>query len=458
MPLRNTVISEGPVRGIPCGNPMYTVFKGIPYAAATEGKNRFSAPKPPVSWKEERLCDKFSDVCLQPSPVAGLPFGDFFLKEFYPYQYPGSENSLCLNVWTPAQKKDEKLPVMVWIHGGGFGSGYGHEMEFDGEALCKAGVVLVTINYRLNYFGFFAHPELSAENENHVSGNYGFLDQAYALKWVQKNIAAFGGDPENVTIFGQSAGGGSVICHLASDVSDGLFKRAIIQSGSFVATTQVLGATLADGEAWGVKACETMGRTLTELRAMDAHELMKAFEDTERKIGPMPKVLTDGSVFKHSLGESLQKKEWKNVSVMVGSVSGDRDLMMGDMKNCPMLEGVDPKDACTAGDALIAESQLGEGKVPAHVYYFTPYIPGHDIYNFVEDGLAYHSAELWYEFGTLGRCWRDFGGAHYDLSSRMIRYWTNFAKTGDPNGPGLPAWPAYTADNKFRMTLCDKSS
>ena len=209
MPLRSTIISDGPVRGVPCGNPIFTVYRGIPYAAPTSGMNRFRAPQKPESWKEERLCDTFSDICMLDKLIGGMPFSDFFLKEFYPYAYRCSEDSLYLNVWTPAQKMDEKLPVMFWIHGGGLGSGYGHEMEFDGEAFCKTGVILVTINYRVNFFGFFAHPDLSAENEHHVSGNYGFLDQVAALRWVHENISAFGGDPENVTIFGQSAGGGA---------------------------------------------------------------------------------------------------------------------------------------------------------------------------------------------------------------------------------------------------------
>ena len=227
MPLRQTTIRNGIVQGVPCGNPKYTVYRGIPYAASTAGKNRFRGPQPPKSWEGVRVCDTFSEICMQRSGPFGMPFADFFRKEFYPVPMEAGDDCLKLNVWTPAQNEEERLPVMFWIHGGGLGSGYGHEMEFDGEALCKEGIVLVTINYRVNYFGFFAHPDLSAENEQGVSGNYGMLDQIAALKWVQENVAAFGGDPNNVTIFGQPAGGGSVISHLCTGATDGLFHKAI---------------------------------------------------------------------------------------------------------------------------------------------------------------------------------------------------------------------------------------
>ena len=211
MPMRVTKISTGMVQGVPCGNPRITVFRGIPYGDTTAGKNRFRPPQPPKPWEGVRLCDTFSEIAMQRMAPAGMPFGDFFRKEFYPVEQKCGEDCLKLNVWTPAKSSEERLPVMFWIHGGGLGSGYGHEMEFDGEALCKEGVVLITINYRLNYFGFFAHPDLSAESEYGVSGNYGMLDQIAALKWVQENIAAFGGDPDKRDDF-RSVGRGRFCC------------------------------------------------------------------------------------------------------------------------------------------------------------------------------------------------------------------------------------------------------
>lgn len=485
MPLRTTQTKYGAVQGVPCGNPTYTVFRGIPYGAPTDGENRFSAPKPPKAWEGVRMCDTFSDICMQASPIQGLPFGDFFLKEFYPYRYQCSEDSLCLNVWTPAQSSDEKLPVMVWIHGGGFGSGYGHEMEFDGEALCKAGVILVTINYRLNFFGFFAHPELSAVDPHGVSGNYGILDQIAALRWVQENIGAFGGDKDNVTIFGQSAGGASIIAHLISDLSEGLFHKAIIQSGTFTLLGDMMMGTREEGEQWGQKACEYLGKTVEELRAMPLEEANAALEEAQRHIGPAPKLIVDGYVFKERPLDALKSGQWKNVPTMSGSVRGDKDLSVGRDKELKAA-GIDPTQATFMGDAFVGLCQAENGRTPAYIYLFDPEIPGHDIYHFVEDGLPYHSAELWYIFGTLDRCWRDFSGGHYELSKLMIQYWTNFAKYSDPNGCGaaqgsenvpadcaggnstaagcngkssaLPAWPAFTKNCPKRMYLSEKGS
>ena len=469
MPLRSAITKYGAVRGVPCGNPTYTVFRGIPYAAPTDGENRFGAPKPPRAWEGERLCDTFSDICMQASPIQGLPFGDFFLKEFYPFRYSCSEASLCLNVWTPAQNGDEKLPVMVWIHGGGFGSGYGHEMEFDGEALCKEGVILVTINYRLNFFGFFAHPELSKKDIHGVSGNYGILDQIAALQWVQENIGAFGGDKDNVTIFGQSAGGASIIAHLISDLSNGLFSKAIIQSGTFLVFVDMMMGSLEEGERWGEKACQYLGKTVEELRAMSLEEANSALEEAQRHIGPAPKLVLDGYVFKERPADALKSGQWKNVPIMSGSVRGDKDLIVG-RDEALKAAGLYPKEAPFIGDVCVGVRQSEAGRTPAYLYLFDPEIPEHDIYHFVEDGLPYHSAELWYIFGTLNRCWRNFDGSHYDLSKLMIKYWTNFAKYGDPNAredqvsdkaentSGVPYWAPFTSEAPERMYFCEKGS
>ena len=298
---------------------------------------------------------------MQASPIQGLPFGDFFLKEFYPYRYRCSEDSLYLNVWTPAQSVDEKLPVMVWIHGGGFGSGYGHEMEFDGEALCKAGVILVTINYRLNYFGFFAHPDL--RDEHGVSGNYGILDQVAALRWVQENIEAFGGDKDNVTIFGQSAGGASIVSHLITDLSDGLFSKAIIQSGTFTMAGNIMMSSMEEGEEWGVKACEYLGKTIEQLREMPAEELASAFEDAEKHIGPAPKLVVDGYVFKERPFDALKSGQWKNVPTIAGSVSGDKDLHVGREEVLKAM-GLEAATAPFMGDTFVGLRQSDKDRIP----------------------------------------------------------------------------------------------
>ena len=188
---------------------------------------------------------------------------------------------------------------------------------------------------------------------------------------------------------------------------------------------------------------------------MSAEDVKNAFLKAEAAIGPMPKQLVDGYVLKMPGNVSLQKGLWKNIPVMAGSVRGDEDLMLGEK---PQLKGdITAEEAFIAGDTLIALKQSEEGRVPAYVYYFDPYIPGHDVYGFVGDGVPYHSAELWYVFGTLDRCWRDFDGRHYDLSNTMIKYWTNFAKCGDPNGEGLPVWSAVTQNNVTRMLLTENT-
>ena len=454
MPLRETMTTTGAVRGVPCGNPLYTVYKGIPYAATTGGDNRFRPPQPAEPWEGIRECDTFSEICMQKGGPLGMPFADFFRKEFYPVQMPAGDDCLKLNVWTPAQSRDEKLPVMFWIHGGGLGSGYGHEMEFDGEAFCKEGVILVTINYRVNYFGFFAHPELSEENEEHVSGNYGMLDQIAAMKWVQENIRNFGGDPDNVTIFGQSAGGGSVIAHLCTEATDGLFHKAIVQSGSFGILSYALTNTLADAENWGKRACEELGKTVEDLRKMTPDELYDTMDAVSSKIGPVPRQSIDGVLYKESPGMALLNGHLKNVPIMTGAVSGDTKLHMP--AAFERLNEIPEGDLLVAGDGAIALRRQKEGQIPSYVFYFDPYIPGGDEFGFIDPGETYHSAELWYVFGTLDRCWRPFDGRHHDLSQKVIRYWTNFAKTGDPNGEGLPTWEPVTDRSKKRLFLSEE--
>lgn len=488
MAIMTTSIESGPIRGIRGGNPLYSVFKGIPYAAPTSGDNRFQPPQPVEPWVEERLCDTFSDICMQGRLYAGLPFCDFFAKEFYPVEYPRSENSLCLNVWTPARNKGDKLPVMVWIHGGGFGSGYNHEMEFDGESICKRETILVTINYRVGPFGFFAHPELSAQQEKGCSGNNGILDQIAALQWVQRNIGAFGGDPDNVTIFGQSAGGISIMTHLISPLSRGFFAQAIIQSGSFGLLMPGMMHTLAEAEAYGVKVCEILGCTLQDLCRMPADELQSAFERAERSgAGPYPKLVIDGHVFSDNMFNAFQRGDACDVPIMTGMVSGDKGLGYGlppagvtadarkllkqrlGVMPSRIIENIDwPEDmesisvklfdAVQLEDLIIAGAHIRHNQSPVFAYYFDPEIPGHDDYNFVDDKVAYHSAELWYIFGTLNRCWRTFDGRHHDLSQQMIDAWTRFARSGDPNGDGLPVWPPVTLESPQMMNFNERET
>ena len=259
------------------------VYKGIPYAAPPVGDLRWKKPQPVQPWQGVRKCDKWGDASLQ----GGQEKGSFYWKEFYQDGNPPmSEDCLYLNVWTPAAgQTDADLPVMFWIHGGAFQNGFGHEIEFDGDAMAKKGVVLVTINYRLGMCGFLAHPLLTAENDGKGSGNYGLFDQLAALKWVKKNIASFGGNPDNVTVFGQSAGAGSVQALISSPLAKGYIQRAIIQSGGGLGGI-ISTRSLADAEKPGKAMWDASGMTtLEQMRAClprgddDLHE---AAEDLQR--------------------------------------------------------------------------------------------------------------------------------------------------------------------------------
>src|SRR5579859_1123232 len=242
------------------------IFKGIPYAAPPVGALRWKEPQPVAKWEGVRKATEFGARCMQ-----GNVFGDMVFRDA-----GTSEDCLYLNVWTPKASAEAKLPVMVWIYGGGFQAGATSEPRQDGEALAHRGVVIVSMNYRLGIFGFFSHPELTKESAHHASGNYGLLDQVAALEWVRKNIAAFGGDPENVTIFGESAGSFSVSALMASPRSKGLIHRAIGESGAFFGRT-LMAKPLAQSEQDAAKWAESNGAdTLEKLRAMPAQQLLEA--------------------------------------------------------------------------------------------------------------------------------------------------------------------------------------
>ena len=409
-------------------------FGGYPTGDTTAGKNRFRPPQPPKPWEGVRLCDTFSEIAMQRMAPAGMPFGDFFRKEFYPVEQKCGEDCLKLNVWTPAKSSEERLPVMFWIHGGGLGSGYGHEMEFDGEALCKEGVCADNDQLSAELFWIFLPIRICRRKVSTVvSGNYGMLDQIAALKWVQENIAAFGGDPDNVTIFGQSAGG-RFCCFPFVYSKD---RRPVPQGDhpkrfSFGVMSYAMTNTLEDAQNWGVKACEIMGKSVEELRQMPMEELYDAFEKAAREIGPVPRQSIDHVLYDEAPGMALLNGHLKNVPIITGAVKGDTSLRLTtDVEGLRDLPG---EDVTILGDGAIALKQAQEGRIPAYVYFMDPYIPDGDEFHFVPDGEAYHSAELWYVFGTLNRCWRHFDGRHYDLSYDIIKYWTNFAKTGNPNG------------------------
>lgn len=418
------------------------VYKGIPYAAPPVKELRWKQPQPVQPWQGVKKCDKFGPASLQ----GGQTEGSFYWKEFYQDGNPEmSEDCLYLNVWTPESgKKDSSLPVMVWIHGGAFQNGFGHEIEFDGDAYAKKGVVLVTLNYRLGMCGFLAHPLLTAENGGKGSGNYGLFDQLAALKWVKRNIEAFGGDPDNVTVFGQSAGAGSVQALISSPLARGYIQRAIIQSGGGlggIISTQPLKNAETMGKAmWDASGCTT----LEEMRAYPAErfpEVMTNYMKQQKKFMGMPYApCVDGELLNASVYDVAMQDKELDIPYMIGYTS--EDIAPDQMRKAAV------------DWSLLLEQQ---GHRPAYVYCFSRDLPGEDMPapkgGFGAMKGAFHSSELWYVFGTLDKCWRPMEAADYELSERMVSYWTNFAKTGNPNGTALPEWKPFTKADQHIQEL-----
>lgn len=438
--IREVTVEGGRIRGVRGNNPIYTVFKGIPYAAPPVGELRWKAPQPVIPWEGVRVCAEYGDIAPQTIRYEEPLYG----REFFQNTDPRSEDCLSLNVWTPAKSPDEKLPVFFWVHGGGYFGGTGTEPEFDGEGFCRRGVILVTINYRLGALGFLAHPELSAESEHGVSGNYGILDQQAALKWTRNNIAAFGGDPDNITIGGQSAGAISIMCLMTSPLSKNDFARAIIQSGASVGTQGMMSRDmdLKDAEAQGVEFMKSFGcNSIQELRKVDAMELVKS--QTLAMQGPRFNQITDGWCLMEPFGAAIAAGRHADVQYLVGSTADEGYIAEPGTAN--FLHG---KQILAQGNHDFCRLQQQLGRKPVYAYCFSRQMPG-------DDSGAFHAGELWYEFETLNRCWRPFTGKDWDLAVTFADYWANYCKTGDPNGDGLPTWIPYTSPTEQVMELGD---
>ncbi|OPJ60406.1 carboxylesterase/lipase family protein [Clostridium oryzae] len=422
----------------------YTLFKGIPYAKPPVGELRFKAPVELDSWEEVYRAENFESACMQASSESN----EFYTKEFYSvseYKAKKAEDCLYLNIWTPAEKKGEKLPVAFWIHGGAFTGGYGHEMEFDGEAYCKKGVILVTINYRLGAFGFLVHPWLIEENASGRAGNYGILDQIAALKWVYENIEEFGGDHENITVMGQSAGSISAQTLVSSELTEEMIKKAIFQSGGGynggLSQDFKMEEAVKIGEEF-INSCQVS--SLKELRKLPAEIIEEKSEmaimqgyASGRGLVFIP--VMDNYVLKTGYDELVDKGSIKDIAYMAGSTKNDIFItseMMEKGEHGPIYDG------CINWSLKCQEL----GRNPAYVYYFTRDLPG-------DNAGAFHSSELWYMFGTLNRCWRPMEKKDYELSEKMIEYWTNFMKRGDPNSKNYEEWKPYKKEKPFIMEL-----
>ena len=409
--------SLGKIQGVDKGN--HYIFKGIPYAKPPVGELRFRAPVPVDPWEGIYMADQFPNRAIQ----RGQNEGDFYYKEFFDdpeFVTPMSEDCLYLNIWIP-KENHEKLPVAIYIHGGGFFNGHSFEKEMDGEAYCKRGVILVTINYRLGMLGFFAHPELTKRDGS--SGNYGLLDQIEAIKWVKTHIEAFGGDAENITIFGQSAGGRSVEILCATPRTKGLFRRAIMQSsGGYIDN---------DLGTLPRETIEKCAKGFLRFRFLNVDKLMKmepekfvalnyqfaryvSFKVRHGYVPGSPSVCPE--VYPYTTNYAVDHGLMHDIDYMIGGTKNDIFVSQKgsrSMETNEMMRGV----------TKFAEKMSRAH--PCFVYYFAHDLPG-------DDSGAFHSGELWYMFGTLGRCFRPFTEADYRLSDEMMDCWTGFMKSGDP--------------------------
>ena len=418
-------------------------YRGVPYAKAPVGALRWQAPQAPEPWEGVYEAKDWRNCCMQ-TFFAMPPYNTDFYDD-PAWSRPISEDCLYLHVWTPKDPAGGPYPVAVWYHGGAFMGGWSSEKEFDGAGYCARGVILVSVEYRCNVFGFLAHPWLSAESPQHVSGNYGILDQIAALRWVHENIAAFGGDPERVTVFGQSAGAMSVQTLISSPLTTGLITGAILQSGGSYGAGLHENLPLEKAERCGVALSEKLGAgDLAALRAIPAERVMAAASELMRELDPgnpfgamiyLPN--QDGYVMEDFYYTLQEQGKLLDVPCILGTTRDDILVTPENRESgSPLYHGVN----------AFGQLQAKLGKKPCWLYYFTRALPG-------DDFGAWHSCELFYTFDTLHRCWRPWEERDYALRDQMMGYWSNFMKTGNPNGPGLPVWESATAEDPKLLIL-----
>lgn len=451
-----------------------SVFRGVPFAAAPVGALRWRAPQPPAAWKGVRPATEFAPACPQvQSGNAAMGFPTL----------PTSEDCLYLNIWTPTTKPSERLPVMVWIYGGAFVGGATSFPGYSGEVLAKKGVVVVSLAYRLGALGFLAHPELSAESPGHGSGDYGLMDLIAGLQWVNRNIARFGGDPGRVTIFGESAGATAVSFLAASPKARGLFQRAISESGGIMAPPRndeeggQTTPTLANAERRGSALLARLGvKTIAEARKLPADEIVRVAAASMP--APMLWPVLDGDVLPDDPYKLYQARKYNDVPVLAGTNSDEGAVFVPATTADAFKESL-REDYGSYADALLtaypansnaealrsardlfrdtifgwptwtwARLQTSTGGSKVFLYYFTrhPSQPNGRL----GDVGALHGSEIAYVFGHGLPDWSSDDRA---LSDVISSYWVNFARSGDPNGAGLPEWPAYRSDPRQVLTL-----
>ena len=478
--IKTAKTENGWVRGTSAADPRIISYKGIPFAAAPVGDLRWKAPQPAQDWDGTLDCIEFAPVSMQTKP--GLDKDNIYSREWnVDPEIPMSEDCLYLNIWTPANSTDEKLPVLVWFFGGGLQVGNPAEMEFDGERIARRGVVVVTVNYRVNVFGFFAHPEITKEAPE-APANFGNLDQQFGLRWTKRNIAAFGGDPDNITIGGQSAGGGSVLVQLNCPANEGYIQKAIIESGLIMNTYFPFNPKtfLEEAEKEGEKFFEYLGvKTLAEARALPAEFI----RDKCAAYGAMWLTIFDGVFQKDTYMNNIFKGDYLDVPLLLGNTK-DEFIMKPPVKTMDELTAYVQDMFGADADRFMELIKANEGfetamqnaavnafeystitslrrmdeigmKGPHYYYQFNPEIPGWD------NPGSFHSSDLWFWFETLAKCWRPFVGKHYDLSRQMCNYWANFITNSDPNGndaDGTPmeTWEPYQDADPMMMTFYEE--
>jgi para-nitrobenzyl esterase len=463
------LIESGAVEGVRTDG--LTVYKGVPYAAPPLGAYRWRAPQPVTPWKGVHAADAFAPACLQKG--VSMP------GEAPPTT---SEDCLYLNIWTPARRPAERLPVIAWIHGGGYSNGSASMPLYWGDRLARKGVIVVTIAYRLGPLGFLAHPELTRESGHHSSGNYGLIDQIAALEWIQRNIAAFGGDAKRVTIAGQSAGSMAVSELMASPRAKGLFQRAIGESGGLFEPLELApNYLLVNAEREGEKYLSSLGvASLQEARKLPAAALLGGIGDAITHPVIEPYVLPTSPYDTFASGRQ------NDVPVLIGS-NADEARALADLTNVkastfakdvnntfgplpPAIIAAYPHSTDSEarqarldletdlrfGWDMWAWARLQAGTAHGAAYYYSfqqrPPFPAHSVY---EGWGASHFAELWYVFDHLDQAPWLWSPADRKLSQEMSAYWVNFARSGNPNGPGLPLWRGFNSDHGATQYLID---
>jgi para-nitrobenzyl esterase len=447
-------------------------WKGVPYAAPPVGDLRWRAPQPPAPWTGVRAATDYAHDCMQlPFPSDAAPLGT-----------PPAEDCLYVNVWAPEKPTAPKLPVMIWIHGGGFVNGGSSPAVYDGSAFARRGVVFVSLNHRLGRFGFFAHPALTKETPGGPLGNYGYLDQIAALKWVQKNVAAFGGDPGNVTVFGESAGGGSVNTLMVSPLAKGLFHKAVVQSGGGRAGGIMRPRDLKEAEAVGVALAKATGiegedaAALAALRKLPAADLVRGLnlmtmgQQRDTYAGPM----VDGKIVVEEPETAFRAGRQARVPYMIGANNREFGFMplppqavegvlarFGTEKD-KVVAAYDPEKTGNMGEVGVGISSDSAMVEPARLLARLATAVGQPTYeyrfSYVASSLrkttlgALHATEIPFVFQTVRAKYGDPTTAEDEaIAAAANAYWVAFAKTGDPNGDGRPKWPRYSEQDDALM-------